>query len=193
MTRSQSLSVIRPYTPIRPGLAESRPVLSTPPRTTAPALGPAPSFTPLTLTQFVSDLPHRTHFGAVTATQLAGPERRGRALASMMLGLTAANPVAAVVLVFVLGTVGSAGIPVLQTRLTDVAADGESPAAALDHSAVNIANSLGTWLGGVVIAARAGYAATGRVGAGLAGCGPIVAAGSVAAQRFGTPAEISVR
>ena len=192
MTRSQSLSVIRPYTPIRPGLAESRPALSTPPRTTAPALGPAPSFTPLTLAPFVSDLPPGTHFGAVTATQLTGPERRGRALASMMFGLTAANPVAAVVLVFVLGTVGSAGIPALQTRLMDVAADGESPAAALD-SAVNIANSLGAWLGGVVITARAGYAATGRVGAGLAGCGPIVAAGSVAAQRFGTPAESSVR
>jgi MFS transporter, DHA1 family, inner membrane transport protein len=57
---------------------------------------------------------------------------------------------------------------VLQTRLMDVAGDAQGLAAALNHSAFNIANALGPWLGGLAIAAGFGWTSTGWVGCGLA-------------------------
>jgi MFS transporter, DHA1 family, inner membrane transport protein len=57
---------------------------------------------------------------------------------------------------------------VLQTRLMDVAGDGQGLAAALNHSAFNVANALGPWLGGLAIAAGFGWTSTGWVGCGLA-------------------------
>jgi DHA1 family inner membrane transport protein len=53
---------------------------------------------------------------------------------------------------------GVAGVPALQARLMDVAEDAQTLAAALNHSAFNIANALGAWLGGSVIALGLGWA-----------------------------------
>ncbi|MBS0420676.1 MAG: MFS transporter [Proteobacteria bacterium] len=69
---------------------------------------------------------------------------------------------------------GGALATVLQTRLMDVAGEAQSLAAALNHSAFNVANALGPWLGGLAIAAGYGWTSTGRVGCGLALCGLIV-------------------
>ncbi len=69
--------------------------------------------------------------------------------------------------VFAIG-MGGALATVLQTRLMDVAGDSQALAAALNHSAFNIANAIGPWLGGMSIAAGFGLASTGYVGAGLA-------------------------
>jgi DHA1 family inner membrane transport protein len=66
--------------------------------------------------------------------------------------------------VFLVGC-GFAPGPALQTRLMDVAADAQTLAAASNHSAFNIANALGAWMGGLVIAWGWGFAATGYVGA----------------------------
>ena len=44
---------------------------------------------------------------------------------------------------FSIGALGSAIAPALQTRLMDVAADPQTLAAALNHSALNIANAFG--------------------------------------------------
>jgi DHA1 family inner membrane transport protein len=52
----------------------------------------------------------------------------------------------------------------LQIRLMDVAGDAQTLAAALNHSAFNLANALGAWLGGVTIAAGYGWTSTGWVG-----------------------------
>lgn len=71
------------------------------------------------------------------------------------------------VVVFAIGIGGALG-SVLQTRLMDVAGDAQTLAAALNHSAFNIANALGPWLGGIAIAAGYGWASTGFVGVGLA-------------------------
>lgn len=49
----------------------------------------------------------------------------------------------------------------------DVAHDSQSIAAALNHSALNLGNSLGAFLGGIVIAAGFGYIAPAWVGIGL--------------------------
>ncbi|MNM74718.1 MFS transport protein AraJ [compost metagenome] len=54
--------------------------------------------------------------------------------------------------------------PALQIRLMDVAGDAQTLAAALNHSAFNLANALGAWLGGVTIAAGLGWTSTGWVG-----------------------------
>jgi DHA1 family inner membrane transport protein len=68
---------------------------------------------------------------------------------------------------FLIG-VGGALATVLQTRLMDVSGDAQSLAAALNHSAFNVANALGPWLGGLVIAAGYGFTSTGYVGCALA-------------------------
>jgi len=63
---------------------------------------------------------------------------------------------------------------VLQMRLMHVAGDAETIGAALNHSALNLANALGAFLGGAVIAAGFGYTATSWVGAGLAAGGLVI-------------------
>lgn len=65
--------------------------------------------------------------------------------------------------VFLLGTIVAIA-PALQVRLMDVAGDAQTLAAALNHSAFNMANALGAWLGGVAIAAGLGWTSTGWVG-----------------------------
>ena len=47
----------------------------------------------------------------------------------------------------------------LQMRLMDVSADAQTLGAALNHSAFNMANALGAWLGGVVLGRRPGLTA----------------------------------
>ncbi len=69
--------------------------------------------------------------------------------------------------VFLIGLGGAMG-PVLQTRLMDVAGESQTLAAALNHSAFNVANALGPLLGGIAIAQGLGLSSTGFVGAGLA-------------------------
>lgn len=73
---------------------------------------------------------------------------------------------------FLIGTVVAIG-PALQIRLMDVAGEAQTLAAALNHSAFNMANALGAWLGGVAITAGLGWTSTGWVGAllGIAGLG----------------------
>lgn len=70
-----------------------------------------------------------------------------------------------------------------QARLMDVAGDAQSLAAALNHSAFNIANALGAWLGGITIAAGYGWTSTGWVGLGLSMIGISVLSWSFALDR----------
>ncbi|MDB5740606.1 MAG: transporter, partial [Alphaproteobacteria bacterium] len=69
--------------------------------------------------------------------------------------------------VFAIGLGGALG-PVLQTRLMDVAGEAQTLAAALNHSAFNVANALGPLLAGAAIAAGYGVESSGLVGAALA-------------------------
>lgn len=101
-----------------------------------------------------------------------------------MFGLTASSPVMLCTSVFLVGCTFAAG-PAVQTRLMDVASDGQTLAAASMHSAFNVANALGAWLGGLVIAFGYGYAATGYVGAVLSFIGLFVFAASWALERNG--------
>ena len=91
---------------------------------------------------------------------------------------TAPHVVAISINVFLVGTIVAIG-PALQIRLMDVAGDAQTLAAALNHSAFNIANALGAWLGGVAIAAGMGWTSTGWVGVLLACGGMAVFAAAV--------------
>lgn len=99
-----------------------------------------------------------------------------------LFSLTAATPWMLCTCTFLIGCTFAAG-PAIQTRLMDVAADGQTLAAASLHSAFNVANALGAWLGGLVIAFGYGYAATGYVGAVLSFFGLFVFAASVMLER----------
>ncbi|MGR0320177.1 MFS transporter [Agromyces sp. ZXT2-3] len=103
--------------------------------------------------------------------------------ALVLLGLTAQHPVGLGVGVFLVGASAAALSPTIQARLMDVARDSQSIAAALNHSALNIGNSLGAILGGIVIADGLGYVAPVWVGLLLTGAGIILAIGTFALDR----------
>jgi DHA1 family inner membrane transport protein len=96
----------------------------------------------------------------------------------------------ALVAVFLLGLLPSVLVPMLQTRLMDVAHEGQALAAALNHSTLNIANALGAWLGSVVLAAGLGYEWPSRVGAVLAVLGLGIALWSAALERASARASV---
>jgi MFS transporter, DHA1 family, inner membrane transport protein len=106
----------------------------------------------------------------------------GSAVVMTVFWLTAENPYALSICVFLVGSSVAIG-PALQTRLMDVAADAQTLAAASNHSAFNVANALGAWLGGLAISAGYGFAATGWVGAILAIAGLGVLGLSIASDR----------
>lgn len=81
--------------------------------------------------------------------------------------LMAGNIWSLALVIFLIGCGGGLG-SVLQTRLMDVAGDAQTLAAAAHHSAFNVANALGPWLGGMAIAAGYGLTSTGWIGAALA-------------------------
>jgi DHA1 family inner membrane transport protein len=140
-------------------------------------------------------------FGAgMILGNVVGPRFADRGLAPTIFGAIAWNAAVlalfsaavhwawtAVPFVLLIGT-GFAAVPALQTRLMDVGREAQTLAAALNHSALNIANAFGAWLGGAAISAGYGWAATGWVGALLALAGLAVFAVSVAIERRKTDA-----
>ena len=127
----------------------------------------------------------------MVAGNLVGPRFADRSLMRTIAGLlvwdalvlgavvfTAPHPVAISINIFLVGTIVAIA-PALQIRLMDVAGDAQTLAAALNHSAFNMANALGAWLGGVAIAAGMGWTSTGWVGTLLAFGGMAVFAASV--------------
>jgi len=99
------------------------------------------------------------------------------------LALTAQTLPGLFVFVFLVGLSAAGLSPAIQTRLMDVAGDSQTLAAAANHSALNIGNSLGAYLGGVVIAAKFGYIAPVWVGLFLCVPGLILITASVILQR----------
>jgi len=135
-------------------------------------------------------------FGAgLTAGNLFVPRFADRALmptagvllvwAAVVLALypwASGNLVAITAVVFAIGC-GGALATVLQTRLMDVAGDAQGLAAALNHSAFNVANAIGPWAGGLAIAGGYGWASTGYVGSALALAGLVIWALTLVADR----------
>ncbi|MCW2766038.1 MAG: major facilitator superfamily 1 [Nocardioides sp.] len=85
--------------------------------------------------------------------------------------------------VFAITAIGSVLVINLQLRLMDVAGEAQTLGAAMNHASLNVANALGAWLGGIVIAAGYGYRAPALVGAALSVGGIGILLWSAAAHR----------
>ncbi|MDH6180508.1 DHA1 family inner membrane transport protein [Microbacteriaceae bacterium SG_E_30_P1] len=107
------------------------------------------------------------------------------------LALTASSPVGLFFFAFLVGVAASALSPAIQTRLMDVAGDGQSLAAAINHASLNIGNSLGAYLGGVTIAAGFGYLSPTWVGLILVVPGVALAVTSVLVERRAARSELA--
>jgi len=97
--------------------------------------------------------------------------------------LFANTTVGLLVSLFLVGGAASALSPAVQSRLMDVAGDSQTLAAAANHAALNIGNSLGAYLGGLTIAAGFGYLSPTWVGLALCVPGIGLAVASVMLQR----------
>ena len=85
--------------------------------------------------------------------------------------------------VFLVTTAGSVLVVNLQLRLMSVSGEAQTLGAAMNHASLNLANALGAWLGGVVIAAGYGYRSPALVGALLSIVGIAVLFWSAALHR----------
>jgi DHA1 family inner membrane transport protein len=141
--------------------------------------------------------------GSVAGTMLGGrladwSVLRSLVISSVAMGstlalftVTAHAFVPGLVTMFAISAVGGVLVVNLQLRLMEVAGSAQTLGAALNHSSLNVANALGAWLGGLVIAAGHGYTAPSWVGAGLSLAGLVVLAGSVLLHRRTVPARRS--
>lgn len=100
-----------------------------------------------------------------------------------IFALMVTNTIAALIAMFLLGAVGFATAPGLQLRIMHFAGDAPTVASGANIAALNIGNALGTWLGGLAIAAGLGFASPLWVGAGLATAALLVLMPSSAASR----------
>jgi DHA1 family inner membrane transport protein len=96
---------------------------------------------------------------------------------------TAHSPVAAAITLFLLGVAGFTVASPLQVRVMEQAPHAPTLVSAALQSAFNTSNSLGAYLGGVVIAAGFGYASPNLVGVGLAVVGLMFATVSAVLAR----------
>jgi DHA1 family inner membrane transport protein len=104
------------------------------------------------------------------------------ALALGLFSIVATNMWLTALAVFMLGG-GIAVGPAMQVRLMDVAADAQTLAASMNHAAFNLANAIGAWLGGLVLTAGFGPAATGWAGMALSVIGLVLFVLSLEAER----------
>ena len=124
--------------------------------------------------------------GMVAGTWLAGRMADWSVMRSMFLGgagqglllllfsLLAPTGWWTLPVLFGITVTGSVLVVALQLRLMHVAQEAQTMGAAMNHAALNVANALGAWLGGLVIAAGWGFRAPALVGALLAALGLLV-------------------
>lgn len=135
--------------------------------------------------------------GMVAGTWLAGELARWSVLRSLVIGslgmgvalfgywLLAPTGWGALPAVFLVTVLGSVLVVNLQLRLMDVAGEAQTLGAALNHASLNVANALGAWIGGLVIAAGHGYRAPALAGVSLsvAGLAIILISGVLAVRK----------
>jgi DHA1 family inner membrane transport protein len=107
----------------------------------------------------------------------------GLGVALGLFALVARWVVPALVVLALTSVLASVLVINLQLRLMQVAGAAQTLAAAGNHAALNLANALGAWLGGVVIARGYRYTAPSWVGVGLAVLGLAVLGVSVLLHR----------
>ncbi len=110
-----------------------------------------------------------------------------------LFAVAAPYPVAALAMLAFTAVMTAVLVVNLQLRLMQVAGTAQTLAAAGNHAALNLANALGAWLGGLVIAAGYGYRAPSVVGAVLALLGLGILAVSVLVHRRDHPERATLR
>jgi DHA1 family inner membrane transport protein len=103
--------------------------------------------------------------------------------------VTAQSKVGAAITIFFVGVAGFMIGPMMQARVMEKAGGTPSLVSAAIQSAFNIANSIGAWLGGLVIAGGLGLVAPNAVGAVLAVLGLSLAAVSGGMDRHQSKVE----
>jgi MFS transporter, DHA1 family, inner membrane transport protein len=98
-----------------------------------------------------------------------------QALVALAFVFTAHHKVTAAITIVLFPFTTSLMLPPLQARIIALAGGAPNLASASIHSAFNVANSLGAWLGGLTIAAGLGYGSPNLVAAWLAVLGLILA------------------
>jgi DHA1 family inner membrane transport protein len=117
----------------------------------------------------------------------------GALLVSLVAFALTANTVPGLFIsLFFVGASAAASSPAIQTRLMDVAGDSQTLAAAVNHSALNIGNSLGAYLGGIAIAAGLGYLSPTWIGVGLTILGIFIALASLLTGRRALKRELEL-
>jgi DHA1 family inner membrane transport protein len=102
--------------------------------------------------------------------------------------VAAGSPAGLVLGAFLVGAASLFIVPALQSRLIAVAPGAQLMGAAVNQSSLNIANSIGAALGGVVIAAGWGYLASAWLGVALSVGGLLLAMVSFRLDRVARPA-----
>jgi DHA1 family inner membrane transport protein len=106
---------------------------------------------------------------------------------ALIFAMSTHNEVASAVLIFLFPATALAGLPALQSRVINLAGGAPNLAAAAIQGAFNVANSIGAFLGGVVIDAGYGYAAPNIVAALLVVLGLALALALVRSERRRIP------
>ena len=117
----------------------------------------------------------------------------GLGVSLALFAVAAPYAVPALVVLAMTSVLASVLVINLQLRLMQVAGTAQTLAAAGNHAALNLANALGAWVGGLVIAAGYGYTAPSLVGAGLAVVGLGILAVSVLVHRRDHPGRATLR
>ena len=107
----------------------------------------------------------------------------GLALVLLVFWLVSPHGWWALPVVFLITVIGSVFVLALQVRLMLVSGEAKTLGAASNHASLNLANALGAWLGGVVIAGGHGYRSPALVGAALSLAGFLIVVVSAAVHR----------
>jgi MFS transporter, DHA1 family, inner membrane transport protein len=116
----------------------------------------------------------------------------GLVVVLVFFALTAANPVATLFSLALMGGFGFATVPGLQMRVMQFASSAPTLASGANIGAFNLGNALGAWLGGVTISAGLGYTSPVWAGAGITAAALLVMLAAAAAARR-TVAAVPVR
>ncbi|NEM90507.1 MFS transporter [Galbitalea soli] len=99
------------------------------------------------------------------------------------VALTATTVPGLAIFLFLLGFSAAGLSPMIQTRLMDVAGEGQSLAAAINHASLNLGNSAGAFIGGLAVTSGLGYLGAPWIGLVLCALGVIIATVSIGLDR----------
>jgi len=113
----------------------------------------------------------------------------GVAVTSALLALTARQPIAVGVLVFLLGAFGFGSNPTLNSRVFTLAPAASTLGAAGNVVSFNVGITIGPWLGGLAIGAGMGYPSVAWIGAALGVLAAVAVAWSYLLERGSRAAD----